>query len=63
MGFSNKMCKKKTGKPYIVHEMQKEQIFDLKRLALDVGQNFKTNLNGENVSWNSIKFQNDKSGK
>lgn len=24
-------CAKKTGKPYIVHEMQKEQFFDLQR--------------------------------
>jgi len=47
---------KKTGKPYIVHEMQKEHFFDLKRIALDVGQYFKTNLNGENILWHSIKM-------
>lgn len=29
--------------------MQKDQFFDLKQLALDVGQNFKINQTGENV--------------
>lgn len=49
-------CAKKTGKPYIIHEMQKDQFFDLKQLAIDVRKNFKINQNGENGLWNSIKM-------
>lgn len=40
---------KKNSKPYTVYEVEKDQIFDLKKLSSDIGNNCKINQNGENV--------------
>jgi len=47
---------KKNGKPYTVHEVQKDQFFDLKKLSSDIGNNYKSNQDGKNVLWNEIKM-------
>lgn len=48
-------CAKKNGKPYAVYEMQNDDIFDLKKLSSDLGNNFNINEDGEKVLWQSIK--------
>lgn len=48
-------CAKKNGRPYTVNEVQKENIFDLKTLSSELGNNFNQNEDGEKVLWNSIK--------
>jgi len=41
--------------PYTVNEVQNENIFDLKTLSSELGNNFNQNEDGEKVLWNSIK--------
>jgi len=48
-------CAKKNGKPYIVNEVQQDELYDLKKLSTDLGNNYNINEDGDKVLWNSIK--------
>lgn len=48
-------CAKKNGKPYIVNEVQQEELFDLKKLSTELGNNYNINEDGDKVMWNLIK--------
>jgi len=49
------MFQKKIGKPYIVNEVQQDELYDLKKLSTDLGNNYNINKDGDKVLWNSIK--------
>lgn len=46
-------CAKKNGKPYIVNEVQQDELYYFKKLSTDLGNNY--NINEDKVLWNSIK--------
>lgn len=45
---------KRTGKPYIVRQMETNDFIDCKSLCNDIGNNFSVNEEGEKVSWNAF---------
>lgn len=42
-------------KPYIVNKVQ-DELYDLKKLSKDLGNNYNINEDGDKVLWNSIKI-------
>uniref|UniRef100_A0A6P7F1D5 Uncharacterized protein LOC114324186 n=1 Tax=Diabrotica virgifera virgifera TaxID=50390 RepID=A0A6P7F1D5_DIAVI len=46
---------RKTGKPFMVHELSCESFYNLKNLQEEWGSNFSKNKSGNVVKWNNIK--------
>lgn len=46
---------KKTGRPFIVKELQTSDIMDWKKLSNEIGKNYNLNSVGEKVVWNEVK--------
>lgn len=54
-GISLIQCAKKSGTPYVVHELDWTDILNLKELIKQFGKNFTINNDGDRVVWNDIR--------
>ena len=47
---------KKTGTPFTVEQLSSDDIYDIKDISKNIGDNYTLNTNGEKVYWNNIRI-------